>query len=162
MDSNPFYLICKDGASYSLTVIISRGNIFYKSSQRTKHRLTWGIRTKEGRICQLRNSLKKWGVGWPTPLYSVCWWLSYLGEAGSSAQTEGGGGGHPPPRDSALLHRLRFYLALSRTAYILIQRVLNAFVTRKNLLSRIFAKIQPQNYRFSGISNPQRFLRYLF
>ena len=23
--------------------------------------------------------------------------LSFLGEAGSSAQTEGGGGGHPPP-----------------------------------------------------------------
>ena len=35
-------------------------------------------------------------------------------------------------------------------------------ITRKNQLSRIFAKIQPQNYRFSGISNPQRFLRYLF
>ena len=40
--------------------------------------------------------------------------------------------------------------------------VFNPFVTRKNQLSRIFAKIQPQNYRFSGISNPQRFLRYLF
>ena len=36
------------------------------------------------------------------------------------------------------------------------------FVTRKNQLSRIFAKIQPENYRFSGISNPQRFERYLF
>ena len=38
----------------------------------------------------------------------------------------------------------------------------NSFVTRKNQLYRIFAEILPRQYRFSGISNPQRFLRYLF
>ena len=38
----------------------------------------------------------------------------------------------------------------------------NSFVTRKNQLYRIFAKILPRQYRFSGISNPQRFLQYLF
>ena len=38
----------------------------------------------------------------------------------------------------------------------------NPFVTRKSQLSWIFANIQAENYRFSRISNPQRFLRYLF
>ena len=46
-------------------------------------------------------------------------------------------------------------------------RNLNTFSFReKNQLhctvSRIFAKIQPRNYRFSGISNPQKCLQYLF
>ena len=40
--------------------------------------------------------------------------------------------------------------------------MLNPFVTRKNQLSLIFVKIQPLNDHFSGISNPQIFLRYLF
>ena len=39
----------------------------------------------------------------------------------------------------------------------------NPFITRKiNYISRIFAKIQLRNYRFSGITNPQKLLRYMF
>ena len=45
---------------------------------------------------------------------------------------------------------------------VLVQKKnVNPFVTRKNQLTRIFANFQPRNYRFSGISNPQRFF-YIF